>query len=877
MRIKFILPLLIAAILVIGSVEMSANAQAPKEGWTTPVNLSNSGAAENPAATIDSEGVIHVLWKDEFAGLQYTRFKNNQWSTPRHIDLDYFRFAVPYIISTKSGYVHAFWISDKGDLLYTRVVAKFMNDPDSWYSVTKLDSGVVKFDVNLDDAGNMNLAYVRTSDEGSASAGIYYRLTRNEGASWLKAKAVFMSSYIRSIASDTANIQITNSSIGDSHLVFISWDMPFLRQIYLARSIDGGVSFENPIVVGQPDPVTNTINPRKIHVASFKDQVMLVWQDGDPKSNCLNYYQVSSDSGNTWGERQTVLNNFATCPRELSFLPVINNQVLLQAIFQDQVYFLAWDGARWSGAQPQPFLSKFEDPSTLIEVKLDCQQFFKGENDLLYAVGCDSARVGDIWMSSRTLMNTSDWFLPPSDWTPPREIMTGTLSIKDLAMITDAQNRVHIFWSLKEQDKGPQAPETIDYARLDGDNWSEPSDVLKTNAGKADQPALAIDPNSRLFVCWRGGESGEMLLNWVDAATAYATSRWSDPIIIPSPHPLTSNPNIIVDDKGTIFVAYLIPFNEDRGVYLIKSEDGGLTWGAPVPVFNAASAGWDMVDQLHMTKTGDGDIYLLWTRSTTPEGVGARALYYSKSIDGGMTWNEPSPVTDQPIAWSQIVGVGEQTVHIVWQEVQHGEYVINHSYSLDGGITWNRSGNLVGQEVVPGGVYLLVDKIGQVRLIRIVKDRDSNELALQGFLWGGEQWDMQDNVGLGWNINTQIVGLVATITQDGRLSVLYTANYIDQLVGLQYQALNYMDRRVDLPLDFATPTSVPTNTPQPTPLPEGTPTPLPSPTPQLSQPTTPGTGGDNGLLSSGLIIGVGLALVIVVLATGAEFVRKRNM
>ncbi|MEW6285719.1 MAG: hypothetical protein AB1509_05800, partial [Chloroflexota bacterium] len=36
--------------------------------WSTPVNLSFSGAATNPVMTVDDRGFIHVIWLDDVDG-----------------------------------------------------------------------------------------------------------------------------------------------------------------------------------------------------------------------------------------------------------------------------------------------------------------------------------------------------------------------------------------------------------------------------------------------------------------------------------------------------------------------------------------------------------------------------------------------------------------------------------------------------------------------------------------------------------------------------------------------------------------------------------------------------------------------------------------
>jgi hypothetical protein len=54
--------------LFIGGTVLSVQAQSV-DTWTNPENLSNSGSANNPVFVIDSDGIFHVIWMDEFAGM----------------------------------------------------------------------------------------------------------------------------------------------------------------------------------------------------------------------------------------------------------------------------------------------------------------------------------------------------------------------------------------------------------------------------------------------------------------------------------------------------------------------------------------------------------------------------------------------------------------------------------------------------------------------------------------------------------------------------------------------------------------------------------------------------------------------------------------
>ena len=57
------------AILISTTIgKINSQAQAI-QSWSDPQNLSNTGFADIPNLVIDSDGVYHVIWQDEFAGI----------------------------------------------------------------------------------------------------------------------------------------------------------------------------------------------------------------------------------------------------------------------------------------------------------------------------------------------------------------------------------------------------------------------------------------------------------------------------------------------------------------------------------------------------------------------------------------------------------------------------------------------------------------------------------------------------------------------------------------------------------------------------------------------------------------------------------------
>jgi hypothetical protein len=148
-----------------------------------------------------------------------------------------------------------------------------------------------------------------------------YLSSSDNGTSWSEPAFLFLSPYIRGLASANANIDMASTELGEGLWVYAGWDNPVRKQISLARSLNGGSTWEEPIMIDGPD--------------------------------CTMHYKWSGDGGNTWSERLTMFEEVQGCPTDLDFITVGSDLFLLQVTLPDLVYLLAWDGSKWSEAQIQ--------------------------------------------------------------------------------------------------------------------------------------------------------------------------------------------------------------------------------------------------------------------------------------------------------------------------------------------------------------------------------------------------------------------------------------------------------------------------------------------------------------------------------------------
>lgn len=851
-----------------------AYAQAEVDTWTEPANLSRSGGAANPLMVVDAEGRYHVLWEDTFQGPIYMHGDGIEWIGPEPVRLPFGIF-VPRLIADQNGFIHAFWFNEQGTLFYSRVRSENFPVSRSWTTPQRLAEAALELSVVVDVHGRLHLGYVRNLQTADFPSGIYYRQASSETFSWSEAMLLYESPYLRSLTRENAHLQVETASPGDPERLYVVWDDRLRERVFLAKSADGGENWSPPEEVTRPEEGSVTAGPARIMVVASNNYAMLIWQIGGTEAGCAQLFQWSEDGGETWQGPTRMLEDVVGCAQSNQLIRS-DLGFILMTVIQDQVYLLAWDGSRWSDPQVQRPLSSFLDVDRQRNVALKCRQAVLSGGNNLTVVGCDPDGSQDIWWLTRQLVEVESWFPGDPVWSPISPIAANSEAMfLDPAVLALSNGRIHLFWSQPAAGVISTAGTAIYYSRWDAGFWSQPLAVLASPEGKAEQPAVAVNPAGRLLVVWSGGTNGEIYFSQANSGQAVVASAWTQPQLLPSPQPVGSSPGIVVDREGVIYVVYAIPLNEERGIYLTRSFDGGENWTAPVRVFDAMAAGWAMVDKPRLALTGNGSLHLLWTRYSLPTGTGPQALYYARSQDQGDTWAIAEEVVDNPAVWSQVAGAGEQTVHRVWQELSSGRTTLWHEQSLDNGISWQRTApvSIFGDTV--GTPSLTWDKAGRLHLLQVI-GRGLNSFIIQHWLWDGERWIIERSMDLGASTANSIGSLVASLSEEGELAVVLTGRKVIPESGRQQDNLLYTGRHLEIPVvaellpSPATPTPIPTPTeiqPEPTLVPTVSIQVSPEEVDALQQ--DPGDPGNTLLRSLLGPIAAGL-IVLVVLIFGAR-------
>ena len=150
-----------------------------------------------------------------------------------------------------------------------------------------------------------------------------------------------------------------------------------------------------------------------------------------------------------------------------------------------------------------------------------------------------------------------------------------------------------------------------------------------------------------------------------------------------------TRPDIDIDGKGGIYLAWWRKQSGAKGIYFHRSRDGGRTWaGQPTSL---VSTGSPFAPDLRADP--EGHLYLLWQEEQKP----TRHLLLTTSADSGSTWlKEPIrftahlPETGQ-VYTPQLTLGGHGRAYVVWHEAARrppGWRRIAFNRSADFGATW---------------------------------------------------------------------------------------------------------------------------------------------------------------------------------------------
>lgn len=772
--------------------------------WSPPLNLSKSGASVNPSIVVDSDGVIHVIWLDVVDGYKYAYSTDGiNWSKPKTVDFPFSPIGETRqpeediqlkLVADPAGSIHIFWTKpdnefdeDKlNEFYYARASSIFLSQPLSWAVVTVLDEGVLNYDVFADTRSVIHLSYARSTSTERDPAGIYYR--RLDNRAWSPALRIYSSQYFRTLPLDESHIRLAVAGGGRSAEVYAVWDDRSAKRIFLAKSLDGGVKWQEAVQLRGPEDVTGLALPYNVNVSATGKNVLLTWQSGEPGSLCSQYSQWSTDGAQTLTDPVRVSDEPNTCPTSGLFVGRPAGYFLMLLDIFGDMSLTAWNGSNWSPLQLQGDVNSFSNPSTLDNVVLGCRQAAY-HKDMLYMVGCDQSGTDDIWFRSRKIGSLDDWFPLPSTWAGPAEISGVTQELASSASVAGSNGVLHQMWIQSSPSTNGTTASSVQYAKWQAGEWSRPTSIITGLKGIPQNMTAISDAQGGLLLAWVEGVNGDIYFSRSLGDKAYLASEWAPALRIPSLSELNTAPDLLTDSTNRIAMVYSIPFNENRGIYFVYSDDLGRNWSEPARVFDAVAMGWDSVTEPKIELSEGGRIHLLITRNSLGEESQASSLYYLHSSDGGVSWTSPEVVSERDVQWSELVYAGNNVLYRLWQEQHEGGVETFSEESADGGLTWSSALKASTSDKDQTALDLVKDANGQLYLMQAYPGESG--LVMEEFTWDGSRWTAQAvrTVPLSQPLDRYIIS--SGITSDRILHLIAALDFDDDTNTVENDILGY--------------------------------------------------------------------------------------
>lgn len=325
----------------------------------------------------------------------------------------------------------------------------------------------------------------------------------------------------------------------------------------------------------------------------------------------------------------------------------------------------------------------------------------------------------------------------PIEWSKPVNLSDTRPLSTHPAIVSDDYGNVHVFWSEElggrarlEGDLGGSG-NSIFYTRWDGSAWTPAVDILSVPGEPiAEFVAVDIGPDDEIHAVWTGQEN--FYYSNAPLWEADSAHAWREPLVVASNSARSRlESNIAVDKAGDIHIIYATG-DPEPGIHYIHSQDRGETWSLD----SVISKPFDPLERSYSTVQiivdDAGTLHAIWLTSQQ-EGRG-QAIYYTRSIGQGQSWNTPIQLAyrgqaDMWVDWPYLMSEGDSVLHLVYV---YGTNV-GRAYrtSVDGGENWSDPYQFITEmEGVNGYVIPLVDSLGRMHLIVNMRTRDSQTVGI---------------------------------------------------------------------------------------------------------------------------------------------------
>ncbi|MFZ2486797.1 MAG: sialidase family protein [Anaerolineae bacterium] len=294
-------------------------------------------------------------------------------------------------------------------------------------------------------------------------------------------------------------------------------------------------------------------------------------------------------------------------------------------------------------------------------------------------------------------------------WSRPVQIAHTDGQIFLNTLVADDLGRLHVFFAEHPKE---DVPGVLNYLMWDNNaGWSQPIDVIfDPEANTPDQPRATIDSEQTVHLIWGGGNRS-LRYAYAPLAEAGSARAWSTPETLVQSLP--SSHDIIATSDNMLYVVYS-DVSDPNAVNIISSGDLGRTWTQPTIIAQLMTG--IVASDVRLARDGANRLHVVWTEYQLPNGVPVTGAFYSRSLDGGLTWEDTQQIAFERHGQIGVGTVGQDSVHLVWRSNVGGDGTF-HQISLDGGDTWTATDQFEDGGGFSGLPSFAVDSIGRLHYV----------------------------------------------------------------------------------------------------------------------------------------------------------------
>ncbi|MFA5012581.1 MAG: exo-alpha-sialidase [Ignavibacteria bacterium] len=209
-----------------------------------------------------------------------------------------------------------------------------------------------------------------------------------------------------------------------------------------------------------------------------------------------------------------------------------------------------------------------------------------------------------------------------------------------------------------------------------------------------------------------------------------------------------------------------------REIYYKLSTNAGLSWGSDTRLTN------NQYGSLYPSLAVFGSVvHVVWTRLN---GSGRKEIYYKRSLEGGLIWEEEINLTNNPdiMTGDASIAISGSIVHVVWNDYRDGNLEIYYRSSTNAGSTWGAVTRLTNDPST--SLYPCISIFGSVVHVVWQDNRDGNlEIYCKrstdgGISWGADTRLTNNTAGSVYSsiaVSSSVVHVVWQDNRDGNLEI----------------------------------------------------------------------------------------------------------